>query len=98
MSLIDIENEIFRRDILQLLEQDSGYALTEMVLVRALAELGNPIPRARLRAQLHWLSNQSLVTLGDLAGSGLLTAKLTERGEEVALGVLRAEGVARLPL
>lgn len=94
MSLIDIENEQFRRDILSLLQQDADYALNDGILQAALTQLGSPIAYDRLQTQLAWLAEQGLVTLDKLPGT--VVAKLTVRGEDIALGRAMAPGVKRL--
>lgn len=94
MSLIDIENEQFRRDILSLLQQDADYALNDGLLQSALTELGSPIAYDRLQSQLAWLAEQGLVTLAKLPGT--VVATLTVRGEDIAAGRAMVPGVKRL--
>ncbi len=61
-ALITIENEQYRRDILTLLQADADYAMSNLLLSRALNSLGNPIASDRLIQQLHWLKDQGLGT------------------------------------
>lgn len=98
VSLINIENEEYRRDILALLEQDSDYAMSELILKKALQALGNPIAKDRLRSQLQWLKEQGLITVQTIANTDLQTAKLTYRGEDVANGRATVPNIARKPL
>lgn len=97
MSLIDLENQQYRRDVLQLLEQDGDYAMSLAVLSQALAAIGNPIAHDRLHTQLHWLQDQGLVTLHDLSNKAV-SAKLTPLGFDVALGRAFVPHIARLRL
>jgi len=98
MSLIDIENQEYRRDILALLEQDSDYAMSELILKKALQAIGNPIAKDRLRSQLQWLKERALVVVSVIADTDLHTAKLTALGEDVANGRAIVPGIARKPL
>lgn len=84
-----------RRVILATLEGDPGYSHNEHVLRSALGHWGHAVSRDALRTELSWLVEQGLVTL---AGETVWTARLTARGEDVALGRARVPGVARPPL
>ena len=93
MSFSTIVAEDQRLAILQLLEQDADYSHNEYVIGRLLATLGHAIGGDLLRSHLHWLAEQGLVKLDESAD--MLVAKLTDRGEDVALGRARVPGVAR---
>ena len=94
MSLLELENESVRREILGILEKDPDYSLNDGILLKALELRNYRIGSDRLRTQLHWLAEQGLVTMETLARN-TLSAKLTQRGEDVALGRSRIPGVAR---
>lgn len=94
MSLIDIENEQYRRDLLMLLQADADYAMSNLLLICALASLGNPISHDRLNQQLHWLKDQGLVNLQDIENN-IMLAKLTALGEDVALCRVTVPAIAR---
>jgi hypothetical protein len=79
--------------LLQALEEDPDYSHNEGVLRAALGAVGHGISHDRLRVELAWLAEQGLVTVTDAAG--LQVARLTARGEDVALGRTRVPGVAR---
>lgn len=98
MSLINIENEHYRRDILQLLEQDADCEINEIVLHSALRGIGNPIAHDRLKTQLHWLEDQALISLRNIGDSNVLAARLTTRGLDVAVGDVVVPMVARKAL
>ena len=82
-----------RLAILQLLQQDYGYAHNEFVLQGALEQVGHGVSGGRLRTELAWLAGQGLIVVSDVAGLSL--AKLTRRGGGVAQGRSRVPGVAR---
>ena len=87
------ETEHQRLALLQVLAEASEYSHNETVLRLALGELGLAVSRDRLRTQLNWLAEQDLLQVQDV--SGLLVARLTARGEDVAHGRSRTPGVAR---
>lgn len=82
-----------RLAILQALQEDPDYSHNEHVLGRLLGVIGHQISGDRLRSHLAWLAEQDLVGLADVGG--VQVAKLSRRGEDVALGHAREPGVAR---
>lgn len=82
-----------RISILQLLEEDPGYSHNERVIKGGLAGVGHEVSSDRVRTELHWLEEQGCVSIDESAD--LLVAKLTARGEDVALGHVHVPGVAR---
>lgn len=56
-------------------------------------ELGIDATRDQVNTELGWLAEQGLVTVASVAG--LLVATLTARGEDVACGRARVEGVEK---
>ncbi|MDH5785340.1 MAG: winged helix-turn-helix domain-containing protein [Chromatiales bacterium] len=93
MSFADIVNEDQRLSILQALEQDPDYSQNEHTLGRMLQAVGHGISGDKLHNHLAWLREQGLIELQQV--SGMYVAKLTRRGEDVALGRARVPGVAR---
>ena len=93
MSFSEVVAEDQRLLLLQALEEDPDYSHNEHVLRSLLAAMGHHTSRDSVRTQLAWLAEQGLVELMDAAGTQI--AKLTARGEDVALGNARAPGVAR---
>jgi hypothetical protein len=89
----DIVKEDQRLAILQVLEQDPDFSHNDRVIQRALQAIGHGMSSDRVHTELHWLSEQGLITLQPTAD--MLIAKLTKRGEDVALGHARVPGVAR---
>ena len=93
MSYAQIVSESIRLIVLQFLEEEPDYAQNEGVIKTGLGVFGHHISRDKLHTELSWLSEQGLVTLDTV--SGVLVVKLTQRGEDVALGYARVPGVAR---
>lgn len=93
MSYEDVIAADQRLSILRALEQDPDYSHNEHVLGRVLEAVGHVVSSDRLRTHLAWLAEQDLVQVEDVAG--MQVAKLTRRGEDVALGRSRVPGVAR---
>lgn len=82
-----------RLRILQLLQDAAGYSSNDSLLLAALEGFGHRIGHDLLRGDLAWLEEQGLATVEDLAG--IVVAKLTERGLDVATGRARHPGVKR---
>ena len=78
---------------LEVLQQDPAGTCNENVLRVALDMAGHrKLSSQRVRDLLHWLSEQGLVALEERAG--LMLARITGRGEDVALGGSSVPGVA----
>lgn len=88
-----VRDEHLRITILRLLAQQPDYALNESVLSDLLRPFAFGIGRDKLRTELSWLGDQSLLTINDL--HGLLVATITERGLDVSQGAVTAPGVKR---
>lgn len=83
-----------RLAICQLLEQDPDYAHNEHIIKGALAMTGHNIASDLLRNHANWLEEQDLVKVDrDIPHTWVI--KLTQRGQDAALGRTRIEGVAR---
>ena len=85
--------EDLRLTVLHLLAEADGYDLNSAILKRALADFSHRPSGDKLDTELHWLAEQGLLTLSKTAG--LLVARLTHRGADVASGAARAPGVRR---
>lgn len=79
--------------ILRALAEDLGYSHNESILHSILAEFGHSVSRDRVRTELYWLQEQSLLTLKDVAGC--LVATVSQRGADVAAGSATVPGVKR---
>lgn len=92
MNFADLLTTDIRLAILQILESDPDYTHNGHIIKTALAQLGHNISTDKVATELHWLSENGLVTLQQ---NPVLVAKLTSRGEDVALGRVLTPGVAR---
>lgn len=70
---------------------DDGYSLNESMLQDVLSLYGHSVSRDRVRTEMRWLEEQGLITVEDVAG--ILVARLTGRGQDVAGGRARVDGV-----
>lgn len=96
MSFSDLVAADQRLRILQALEQDAGYSHNEHVLRSVLSSVGHELSRDAMRGHLAWLAEQGLLKI-EHAGSTYV-ARLSARGEDVALGRTRVPGIARRTL
>ena len=91
-------NDIFapnrRMVMLNGMEQDNDYSLSNEMLQRLLNTWGHGVSRDDVDREITWLKDRELVTVEDL-GSGVRVATLTRRGLDVATGHARVEGVER---
>ncbi|HHK75272.1 MAG TPA: ArsR family transcriptional regulator [Rhizobiales bacterium] len=93
MSYMTIVQEDRRLVILRALAEDADYSHNEYVLRSFLDAYGHKIGLDQMRTELAWLSEQGLITIRD--GSGVMVAKLTGRGKDVAEGAVVVPGVKR---
>lgn len=93
MNYQELVAEHLRITILRRLLEQSDYALNESLLLDLVEPLGFAPSRDNLRAQMAWLAEQGLVTLGGLDHCQVAT--LTARGEDVARGRATVPGVKR---
>lgn len=83
-----------RLAILQFLADGPDYSMNASVLQSALRAIGHSVSKDRLETDCHWLNEQGLVEIQseDLPVSLL---KITQRGLEVAAGIVIHPGVDR---
>ena len=81
--------------ILRLLAEQISYKANSSVLTMALDHFGHVMSRDQVKTELHWLAEQDLVEIHELAPTGILSARLTARGLEVSRGSAIVPGVAR---
>ncbi|MEW4983085.1 MAG: hypothetical protein AB1Y26_07620 [Cycloclasticus sp.] len=93
MSYAKIVSEDIRRRVLEILESDPDFSHNEGIIQQALGFVGHNISSDKLRTELAWLNEQGLISTQDV--SGVVIAKLTTRGEDIALNRGSAPGVAR---
>lgn len=82
-----------RLTILVLLADAAGYQANQFLLLSALDTFGHVVSMDRLRADLAWLAEQGLATVGTTAAVEIAT--LTARGLDVAQGRAVHPGVKR---
>ncbi len=91
-------NEKFREQrrlfLLKLLSEQGGYRANSAVLYMSLYHLGIQASQDDVRTDLHWLRDQSLITL-DEVGESVEIATLTKRGIDVVHGLAEVPGVSR---
>lgn len=79
--------------LLRVLSEMPSYRANSSVLSNLLHQMGHTMTRDQVKTELRWLSEQGLLTLEE-AGS-VLVATLSERGQDVAEGRGRVDGVNR---
>ncbi|MBM9605955.1 VpaChn25_0724 family phage protein [Desulfopila inferna] len=85
--------EDMRLVVVRVLAEDADYSHNEHVLRSALRSLGHTVSMDKLRTELSWLAEQGLISAS--APAGVMVAKLTARGLDVATGAVVIPGVKR---
>lgn len=97
MALNEDLNQLFNEDLrlamLRILGEAGGYSMNDSILRAFLERIGHNHSRDKVRAQLQWLEEQELVTLGGI--ESVMVATLTESGLDVACGRKNVRGVRR---
>jgi Fe2+ or Zn2+ uptake regulation protein len=84
-----------RLTLLRLLAEQAGYQANSSILTTAADHsAGFTVSRDQVRTELAWLSEQGLVSTRSIL-DGLMVAKLTERGADVAAGRAVVPGVQK---
>ena len=90
-------SDFIRQDVrlvlLRLLVEMTAYRANSSVLTMALDSYGHSLSRDQVKTELHWLAEQSALTVADVGP--VLVATLTERGQEIAAGRARVPGIKR---
>lgn len=92
LSFSQLKTEDLRLVMLRSIDED-GDSLNESMLQDVLCLYGHTVSRDRVRTEMRWLEEQGLVIIDDVAG--VLVAKLTGRGGDVACGRSHIDGVKR---
>jgi len=79
--------------LLRILSEMPSYRANSSVLVGLMEKLGHTMTRDQVKTELRWLAEQGLLAVEE-AGS-VLVATLNERGQDVAEGRARVDGIAR---
>lgn len=94
MSYTDLLREDARLVLLRTLSELPARRGNSSVLLSIMdSQYGHAVSRDYVKTELRWLEEQGLVRI-EVAGS-VLVATLTERGEDVAGGRARVDGVKR---
>lgn len=93
MSYTDFLREDRRLVLLRILADLPAYRSNSSVLATAAHQLGHVASRDQIRADLHWLAEQGLLTAED--HEAVLVVTLSERGADVAAGRAIVPGVRR---
>lgn len=80
--------------LLQALDQAPDYALRETTLKRLLDGERLAASTDHLRRELRWLADRGLIDIE--YHDGVQAARITERGIDVAVGITRIDGIARV--
>lgn len=94
MNLIQLQTEDHRRSVLWFLLYDADYQLSLTMLAHCFEMQGKNISTDTLKTHAAWLCEQGYATASNHGGVECLT--LTDRGLEVAKGLVRAVGVRNL--
>lgn len=86
--------EARRLVILRILSEQKGYFANSSIIHAGLQHLGVQADRDDVLTDLHWLSDQGLVSVAN-AVPGVEVATLTTRGNSVAHGLTVVPGVDR---
>ncbi|AUG53927.1 hypothetical protein [Thalassospira marina] len=94
MSFPDFISEKRRLTILRYLTEENGYSANDSVMHSVVAHFGFSASRDVVRGDFAWLRDLGLVTVEEIS-SDVHSAKITQRGIDVAKGNTRVAGVAR---
>jgi len=87
----------YRIVILQGINNDPGYSLSNEMLQRLLKSYGHTLSIAEVNVQINWLEQRGFV-IADRLENGLVIVKITRPGQDLATGFSRVEGVDPPPL
>ena len=86
--------EDMRLVVLRSLSEMPQYRSNSSVLHSFIVRYGHSFSRDQLRTELHWLAEQGLIVIEENLDT-VLVVKLTERGGDVANGLITTHGVKR---
>ena len=92
-SYAQVVTEHERLVMLRLLDELPSYTSNSSLLASLLNQYGLQPSRDKVKTEIHWLTEQGLVTLETV--DDILIVKLTARGSDVAQGKTRVPGVKR---
>lgn len=86
--------EFIRCQLLKLVKSAAGGCSNSGLLKDQMQRIGLAITHDRTRSELRWLHEVELLDLEEFGNT--LVATITERGEDVANGLARVDGVAHI--
>ncbi|MGN0920237.1 MAG: hypothetical protein ACI4NJ_00770 [Cellvibrio sp.] len=93
MSYAQYLKEDQRLVMLRTLNEMPSYTANSSVLHGLLGRFGHNPSRDQVKTELRWLEEQGLVTIDDV--NGLLIARITERGSDVASARVIVPGIKK---
>lgn len=93
-SFAEMMVEDQRLVILRVLSDLPGYCANSSILAAGMTQMGHQISRDQVKTHMRWLQEQQLLSVEEPV-QGVLVAKLTERGHDVANGLAVVPGVKR---
>ena len=94
MTFQELQTQDHRRSALWFLLYDSDHELSDTMIGQCFEMQRKNISSDALKTQIAWLSEQGLVTVSNIGN--ISSVALTDRGLEVAKGVVSAFGVRDL--
>lgn len=94
MDIRQLQTEDNRRSVLWYLLYDSDHELSDTMIGQCFEMQRKNISSDGLKTQIAWLSEQQLVTVSNIGSTS--SVALTDRGLEVAKGIVNAIGVRDL--
>lgn len=79
--------------VLRILSEMPSYRANSSVISNLLNQLGHSATRDKVKTELRWLDEQGLLKLEEVGS--VIVATLTERGQDVAEGRSKVDGIAR---
>ncbi|NHC05904.1 VpaChn25_0724 family phage protein [Azonexus fungiphilus] len=93
MSFQDYLRRDVRLVILRVLSEMPEYRANSSVITNVLDQFGHAVTRDQVKTELRWLEEQGLIQLAEVGS--VLVATLLERGQDVARGRAKVDGVAK---
>ncbi len=94
MSFRDFVSEKRRLTILRYLAEEDGYSANDSVMQTVVNKYGFSCSRDMVRGDYAWLRDMGMATVEEISDT-VHTAKITQRGLDVAAGRTRVAGIAR---
>ena len=90
MNFSELKTADMRLVMLRSMAED-GNSLNESMLQSVLELFGHSVSRDKVRTEMRWLEEQDLIHIDSVAG--VLVGRLTGRGDDVAAGRCRLDGI-----